>query len=278
MLEAALAEGCRECLVRVERIDDDLPGDDSRERRTHERVADLVVDREHRPDLVEEPAPPAKTVLGDAAISGVEDVAVVGRLVKGPLDKLPPRSTGLLVLLDHDLQVACGQSLRPRRLIGIATFVPGTWWGGEGVTRERRLVFKTMALIEWSAQWSSVEANREFGSDGAHCGLEQRASDPSTAIGWLHEHHRDPPVAAVIDANRAADDTPVSFGGEAPVGSHPKEHAPVVGRLIPTGDGTQPACGFEVVDSQLANERIAQRFHALTLQERQAPMNPLRYA
>lgn len=277
MLEAPLAEGCRECMMRVERIDDDLPGDHSRERRTHERVGDLVVDRDHRPDLVEEPAPPAKTVLG-VALSGVEDVAVVGRLVKGPLDKLPPRSTGLLVLLDHDLQVVCGQSLRPRRLIGIATFVPGTWWGGEGVTRERRLLFKTMALIEWTPQWSSVEANREFSSDGAHRGLEQRASDPTTAIGRLDEHHRDPPVAAVIDANRAADDTPVSFGGEAPVGSQPKEHAPVVGCLIPTGAGTQPAYAFEVVDSQLANERIAQRFHALTLQERQAPMNPLRYA
>ena len=187
-------------------------------------------------------------------IRGVDDVAIVWRPVERPLEQLAPRSTGLLVLFDHDLQVARGQSLRARRLIGIAAFVPGTGWGSESVTRKRRLVFKAMALIERTAQGSSVEANREFGTDGAHCGLEQRASDPTTAIGRLHEHHRDPPVAAVIDANRAADDALVSFGGEAPVGSQPKQHPPVVGRLIPTGAGTQPECGFKVVDPQPTND------------------------
>ena len=120
-----------------------------------------------------------------------------------------------------------------------------------------------MALIERTAQGSRVEANREFGTDGAHCGLEQRASNPTTAIGRLHEHHRDPPVAAVIDANRAADNAVVSFGGEAPVGSQPKQHLPVVGRLIPTGTDTQPDGGFEVVDPQPAYDGVAQRLHRL---------------
>ena len=203
-----------------------------------------------------------RQVLGDA-IRDVDDVAIVWRPVERPFEQRAPRSTGLLVLFDHDLQVACGQSLRACRLMGIAAFVPGTGRGGESVTRKRRLVFKAMALIERTAQGSSVEANREFGTDGAHCGLEQRASDPTTAIGRLHEHHGDPPVAAVIDANRAADDALVSFGGEAPVGSQPKQHPPVVGRLIPTGTDTQPECGFEVVDPQPAYDGVAQRLHRL---------------
>ena len=61
MLEAPLTEGCRESVVRVECIDDNLPGDGSRERGTHERVGDLVVFGDHGSYLVEEPAPSAET-------------------------------------------------------------------------------------------------------------------------------------------------------------------------------------------------------------------------
>ena len=107
MLEASLPEECREYMVRVECVDDNLPGTGSRKRGTHERVSDLVVFGDHGSYLVEEPAPSAETVLGDA-IRDVDEVAIVWRAVERPLEQLVPSSTCLLVLFDHDLQVGCG--------------------------------------------------------------------------------------------------------------------------------------------------------------------------
>ena len=77
-LEAPLTQGCRECAGCVECIDDNLPGDSSRERGTHERGGDLVVFGNDRSYLVEEPTPPAETVVADA-IRDVDDVAIIWR-------------------------------------------------------------------------------------------------------------------------------------------------------------------------------------------------------
>ena len=112
----------------------------------------------------------------------------------------------------------------------------------------------------------SRRADRKSGRS-RHSGLEQRASNPTTAIGRLYEHHGDPPVAAVIDTNRAADNALFSCGGEASVGSQPKQHPPVVGRLIPTGAYTQPEAASR---SSIPSRRMTGSLNgsiAFTLQE-----------